>query len=377
MCCCAFAGMGSALKRGIARRVREILSLRETAIKSMNAIQHSTEDKRTSAASIKKLKLGRTISKRFYLQPFARYAQSEIKMKLWILLLVCVALCHQGVLSANIPEDVTSEEENEPREDDRQMEDDKQMEDDENDDENDDDAESDLAENPSDEDEEKLAKRRIEGKRSRGRQRLTFWKSLSAWSKVSELEMLKSTRDREKWRSMIAHVLAGYGTKRERERRDNDSGAGVSIIDKRSLHRLKGSATISNLDENLIDASGNKMDIVGKVCIKVLIKGSRRPVFHEFRVVNTNMCTNILLGRDFLKRFRSVTFDFKTNRVKLGSMWFSGLELTTPQRVRLPEKTIIPARTEQTVIVKCSPKTAFLVDYILVELLVPTELMPA
>ena len=140
-----------------------------------------------------------------------------------------------------------------------------------------------------------------------------------------------------------------------------DSGAGVSIIDERSLKRLKGSATRSNLDENLIDASGNKMDIVGKVCIKVLIKGSRQPVLHEFRVVNTNMCTNILLGRDFLKRFGSVTFDFETNRVKLGKMWFSGLELTTPQRVRLPEKVTIPARTEQTVAVKCSPKTAFLV----------------
>ena len=91
-----------------------------------------------------------------------------------------------------------------------------------------------------------------------------------------------------------------------------DSGAGVSIIDERSLNRLKGSAAISNLDEDLIDASGNKMDIVGKVCIKVLIKGSRQPVFHEFRVVNTNRCTNILLGRDFLKRFGSVTFDFET-----------------------------------------------------------------
>ena len=64
-----------------------------------------------------------------------------------------------------------------------------------------------------------------------------------------------------------------------------DSGAGVSIIDERSLNRLKGLAAISNLDENLIDASGNKMDIVGKVCIKVLIKGSRQPVFHEFRGV--------------------------------------------------------------------------------------------
>ena len=76
------------------------------------------------------------------------------------------------------------------------------------------------------------------------------------------------------------------------------------------------------------------MDILSKVCIKVLIKGSRQPVFHEFRVVDTNRCTNILLGRDFLKRFGSVTFDCETNRVKLGNLWFSGLEITTPQRVR-------------------------------------------
>ena len=140
-----------------------------------------------------------------------------------------------------------------------------------------------------------------------------------------------------------------------------DSGAGVSIIDERSLNRLKGSATIVNVDENLIDASGNKMDIAGKIRIKVLIKGSRQHVFHEFRVVNTKTCTNILLGRDFLKRFGSVTFDFQKNRVKLGDLWFSGLELTTPQRVRLPEKITIPARTEQTIMVKGTPKTAFLV----------------
>eukprot|EP00794_Sanderia_malayensis_P006346 gene6345-7073_t len=83
-------------------------------------------------------------TQRFYLQPFARYAQPKIKMKFWILLLACVALCHQGVLSADVPEDV-AEEENDPREDVMPMEDD--------------DDESDLAENVSDEDEEKLAKR--------------------------------------------------------------------------------------------------------------------------------------------------------------------------------------------------------------------------
>ena len=98
-----------------------------------------------------------------------------------------------------------------------------------------------------------------------------------------------------------------------------DSGAGVSIIDERSLNQLKGSVEKFHVGENLIDASGNRMDIVGKFRIKALIKGSRQPIFHEFRVVNTNMCTSILLGRDFLKRFGLVTFDFETNKVKLGN----------------------------------------------------------
>ena len=140
-----------------------------------------------------------------------------------------------------------------------------------------------------------------------------------------------------------------------------DSGAGVSIIDERSLNQLKGSVEKFHVGENLIDASGNRVDIVGKVRVKVLFKGSRQPIFHEFRVVNTNTCTSILLGRDFLKRFGSVTFDFETNKVKLGNNWYSGLKLTSTRRVRLGEKITIPARTEQTIAVKCSPRAAFLV----------------
>eukprot|EP00795_Rhopilema_esculentum_P009669 gene9669-biopygen2063 len=63
---------------------------------------------------------------------------------------------------------------------------------------------------------------RIEGKRSRGRQRLTYLGSLSKWmaaelpererAKVSEQELMRRTRDRKLWRTMIANVLAGHGT---------------------------------------------------------------------------------------------------------------------------------------------------------------------
>ena len=63
---------------------------------------------------------------------------------------------------------------------------------------------------------------RIEGKRSRGRQRLTYLGSLSKWmaaqlpererGKVSEQALLRTTKNRKLWRTMIADVLAGHGT---------------------------------------------------------------------------------------------------------------------------------------------------------------------
>ena len=62
---------------------------------------------------------------------------------------------------------------------------------------------------------------KINGTRSRGRPRLTYLKSLSKWmsegipARIEELKeqnLLKATKNRELWRSMIADVLKGYGT---------------------------------------------------------------------------------------------------------------------------------------------------------------------
>jgi hypothetical protein len=62
----------------------------------------------------------------------------------------------------------------------------------------------------------------IEGKKSRGRQRLMFLQSLNNWmvEQVAEREkknvsiqgMIRTTKDRHLWKSMIANVLKGYGT---------------------------------------------------------------------------------------------------------------------------------------------------------------------
>ena len=52
------------------------------------------------------------------------------------------------------------------------------------------------------------------------------------------------------------------------------SGAGVLIIDENTLNRLNVSKSVTKNDENLIDASGNSMNVIDKVQIKVLINKS-------------------------------------------------------------------------------------------------------
>ena len=140
-----------------------------------------------------------------------------------------------------------------------------------------------------------------------------------------------------------------------------DLGAGVSIIDEHSLTQIMKSAAMDNANEQLLDASGNKLIVLGKVTIEIFPKESEQPVAQDFRVVNTNSCVNILLGRDFLQKFGSVTFNFDTHMVKLGKHWFNGVELAAPQKVTLVDRVCIPPRTEQTINVKSHHRTAFLV----------------
>ena len=62
----------------------------------------------------------------------------------------------------------------------------------------------------------------VNGKRSRGRQRLTYLESLSKWmteqvderekSEVARLKILRTAKDRELWKSMATNVLREYGT---------------------------------------------------------------------------------------------------------------------------------------------------------------------
>ena len=102
------------------------------------------------------------------------------------------------------------------------------------------------------------------------------------------------------------------------------------------------------------------MKILGKVTLTILIKGIYRPKSQEFRVIQTSRAANILLGRDFMEKFGSMTLDFQHNCVQLGNTWLSGLQINKPQKVRVAETRHIPARTETVVTARCPRSAALL-----------------
>jgi len=53
---------------------------------------------------------------------------------------------------------------------------------------------------------------KIEGSRDRGRQRTTFLKNIAKWTGISEVDLIRIAKDREKWTVMVADVLKRHGT---------------------------------------------------------------------------------------------------------------------------------------------------------------------
>ena len=136
-----------------------------------------------------------------------------------------------------------------------------------------------------------------------------------------------------------------------------DTGAGPSVIDIGSLEHIGLVDEIKTADRGLINASGDSMNVLGVVKIDVQIQNIRT-VSHEFVVINTRSFKNILLGCDFLKRFKKVTFDFDKKRVKLGAVWVESVEaaVSSPEKVRLVSTTDIPSRCEKIVAVRCKKR---------------------
>ena len=134
-----------------------------------------------------------------------------------------------------------------------------------------------------------------------------------------------------------------------------DTGAGVSLIDYNSLKHIGLHNNIKSRksgDNGIINASGNEMDIVGIVDIPVVM-GNTKTVIQEFKVLNTESYSIILMGRDFMSKFKTVKFDFVRRKVQLGKTWISCLHVDVQEKVRLLKRTVIPARSETMISVRC------------------------
>ena len=111
-----------------------------------------------------------------------------------------------------------------------------------------------------------------------------------------------------------------------------DSGAGCSVIDIGTLKELGIQNNIVPSADHLVNASGERMDIAGVVNIRLQLRGLKT-INHEFKVLNAKTFSNVLLGRDFMKLFSKVTFDFEKNRVRLGRMWIKGAHIKFKEKV--------------------------------------------
>ena len=55
------------------------------------------------------------------------------------------------------------------------------------------------------------------------------------------------------------------------------------------------------------------MDIIGVAKINVNVVGTNKIFTHDFRILSNRLFSNVILGRDIMKKFKRVTFDFQSN----------------------------------------------------------------
>ena len=107
-----------------------------------------------------------------------------------------------------------------------------------------------------------------------------------------------------------------------------DSGAGCSLMTKEVFDCIPNAA-LSSADRTLKDASQNIITLLGKTMLPVSIRGDsgkllRRDVTFYVSASSGSKC--LLLGRDFMQSFGTVSFDFDANRIKLGDTNCTGLQ---------------------------------------------------
>ena len=130
-----------------------------------------------------------------------------------------------------------------------------------------------------------------------------------------------------------------------------DSGAGCSLIGVDLLNTI-GKFDLTNSETTLYDASRNVIPVLGTVQMKVQVVGVKSYKDVTFYVTKSNM-KMVILGRDFMKKFDTVTFNFKKNLVKLGDFVVSDLNKRGKERIRIATNRTLPAKSESIIDVKC------------------------
>ena len=142
-----------------------------------------------------------------------------------------------------------------------------------------------------------------------------------------------------------------------------DSGSGVSVMDLGTFECLELNSEIKNLkkcDEVLRDASDNTMDVLGVAEIVVQVCGTGKRFSQEFCILNQRSYRNVILGRDLMKKFKKVTFDFENDAIQLDGCRIRGV--SPPRRkvsVRVVDNVLIPARSETIAVVGSSKDYSF------------------
>ena len=147
-----------------------------------------------------------------------------------------------------------------------------------------------------------------------------------------------------------------------------DTGAGLSIIDMGTLEHMKLVPyidTTTNYAVKCLDASGSNMNIIGSIELNTELVGTNLKITHMFRVLNAKSGRSIIIGRDLMRKYGNVEFDFTKNIIRVGEHWLKGI-LPQKQSVRLCDDVTITPRSEVVVEVRCNKNKA----------LVPGEFVP-
>ena len=137
-----------------------------------------------------------------------------------------------------------------------------------------------------------------------------------------------------------------------------DSGAGCSLIDKKLLDQM-GAFNIQKTKKKWLDASENVIPILGTVTLPVSIIGSRHKKNVEF-FISQSLSNLVILGRDFMEQFETVTFNIKKHWIKFENSKVRNRNDLNKERVRIQADTLIPARSEKVLAVTCRKEVAMI-----------------